>query len=112
MGHLKGLLILTKDVIRFVDYGNFFCFLNFILSMNNDITLFLGWTGHSSTSWKVSPNTAEETTVPKQKLYDGSNHVLYWADALSEIAFVVPSQIKVLDSSSDNSFNTSSLSCQ
>ncbi|XP_018579922.1 ral GTPase-activating protein subunit beta isoform X2 [Anoplophora glabripennis] len=69
-----------------------------------------GWTGHTSTSWKVVTG-AEQSTTPKQKLYDGSSHVLYWADACSEIAFVVPSQIKSSESQMDQpSFNTSSLS--
>ncbi|KAJ8946712.1 hypothetical protein NQ318_006970, partial [Aromia moschata] len=59
-----------------------------------------GWTGHTTTSWKVSVAT-EQTTIQKQKLYDGSTHVLYWADALSEIAFVVPSQFKANNSQAD-----------
>ncbi|XP_074039453.1 ral GTPase-activating protein subunit beta isoform X2 [Leptinotarsa decemlineata] len=69
-----------------------------------------GWTGHTSTSWRVAGST-EQGTTQKQKLYDGSSHVLYWADACSELAFVIPSQWKPSDSSLEqSSFNTSSLS--
>ena len=88
----------------------------------------VGWTGHSSTSFKLScenitvtdverdqeilfvqihitdenesrteksrpsfDSTAEEDSDDGVCLYDGSESVLYWCDALSEIAFVVPS---------------------
>ncbi|XP_056640565.1 ral GTPase-activating protein subunit beta isoform X3 [Diorhabda sublineata] len=52
-----------------------------------------GWTGHVSTSWKILPNNDTEE-MEKRTSYDGSTHVLYWADACSEIAFVIPSQCK------------------
>lgn len=70
-----------------------------------------GWTGHISTSWKVKQGSeAEEKN--DNCLYDGNTHVLYWADACSEIAFVIPSQIKLQEkANSSESFNTSSLSC-
>ncbi|KAL3276294.1 hypothetical protein HHI36_024193 [Cryptolaemus montrouzieri] len=72
-----------------------------------------GWSGHISTSWKL-PQTAD----PKQCgdngaqdiSYDGTEKVLYWADACSEIAFVVPSQLKPKLSHEQPSFNASSLS--
>ncbi|XP_066254147.1 ral GTPase-activating protein subunit beta isoform X7 [Euwallacea similis] len=67
-----------------------------------------GWTGHISTSWKVVPDSDHHCEIPAQKCYDGSQHVLYWADACSEIAFVVPSSLKQSDV--QNSFNASSLS--
>lgn len=67
-----------------------------------------GWTGHISSSWKVMPDLEQHSQSPKQKLYDGVNHVLYWADACSEIAFVIPSSLKQTEWQS--SFNTSSLS--
>ncbi|XP_066140830.1 ral GTPase-activating protein subunit beta isoform X3 [Euwallacea fornicatus] len=67
-----------------------------------------GWTGHISTSWKVVPDSDHHCEIPAQKCYDGSQHVLYWADACSEIAFVVPSSLKQTDV--QNSFNASSLS--
>ncbi|CAH1959120.1 unnamed protein product [Acanthoscelides obtectus] len=75
-----------------------------------DVSKHPGWTGHVSTSWRISGNV-EKNSTPKQKRYDGSSHVLYWADACSEIAFIVPSQIKPRDPSVEHSsFNTSSLS--
>ncbi|XP_068208219.1 ral GTPase-activating protein subunit beta isoform X4 [Palaemon carinicauda] len=52
-----------------------------------------GWTGHVSTAFTV-------TTLPQDAPFDvnhggsgfsGRTHVLYWSDALSEMAFVVPS---------------------
>lgn len=71
---------------------------------------FLGWTGHISTSWKITSVVGQQdNTTTKQKLYDGSTHVLYWADALSEIAFVIPSQFKSSSSTDKRSFDTSSL---
>lgn len=42
-------------------------------------------------------------TASKATNYDGSSHVLYWADACSEVAFVVPSTIKPLEQSIDSS---------
>ena len=44
-----------------------------------------------SSSWKVKGGDSDITS---SGLYDGESQVLYWADASSEIAFVVPSQIK------------------
>ncbi|XP_030759935.1 ral GTPase-activating protein subunit beta isoform X2 [Sitophilus oryzae] len=67
-----------------------------------------GWTGHISTSWKLSPDKENSSQSPKQKNYDGSSHILYWADACSEIAFVVPSSLKQTDA--QIKFNTSNLS--
>nr|CAI5853854.1 unnamed protein product [Callosobruchus analis] len=75
-----------------------------------DVSKHPGWTGHISTSWRVS-GSIEKNTTPKQKRYDGSSHVLYWADACSEIAFIIPAQVKPRDPSVEHpSFNTSSLS--
>lgn len=61
----------------------------------------LGWTGHTSTSWKVSENQGSIENQPNR--FDGQNKVLYWADALSEIAFVLPSQIKIPEGQPDQS---------
>lgn len=52
-----------------------------------------GWTGHVTTSWKVPPGETEKEAAREGVMYDGREKVLYWADALSEIAFVVPSKI-------------------
>lgn len=51
------------------------------------------------------------TQTAKPKLYDGSSHILYWADALSEIAFVVPSQLQPRGINKKD-LNTSNLSCK
>jgi hypothetical protein len=52
-----------------------------------------GWTGDSATSWGVS---AEEVATPTSAggpaRFDGSKSVLYWADACSELAILVPSR--------------------
>ena len=54
-----------------------------------------GWTGHISTSWKggmTEPREATQCNDHGGALFNGDNHVIYWADALSELAFVVPSR--------------------
>ncbi|XP_013391687.1 ral GTPase-activating protein subunit beta isoform X2 [Lingula anatina] len=62
-----------------------------------------GWTGHVSSSWKITDNGQDhssdtlsgEVFTPASdtggSVYDGHQKVLYWADAAAEIAFVVPS---------------------
>ncbi|XP_050299716.1 ral GTPase-activating protein subunit beta isoform X2 [Anthonomus grandis grandis] len=70
-----------------------------------------GWTGHVTTSWKLTGDSEKENVSERaqnQKNYDGSQHVLYWADACSEIAFVVPSKVKHADPL--GKFNSGSLS--
>lgn len=56
-----------------------------------------GWTGHVRTSWKISDKNVHSSKSADQSeavhggcLYNGKSQVLYWADASSEIAFVVP----------------------
>lgn len=73
-----------------------------------------GWTGHVSTSWKVAPSVQAQTESNYNGiLFDGETHVLYWADACSEIAFLVPSKMTKPESQSEHSsFSTSSLSCK
>ena len=53
-----------------------------------------GWTGHSSTSWRVQTEPMKPLKMPNHggSVFNGDHHVLYWADALNEIAFVVPSE--------------------
>lgn len=63
-----------------------------------------GWTGHVSTSWKVGGR--KEAAVRGTTLYDGSTHVLYWADACSEMAFVVPSSLKMSEMKSEETNTT------
>ncbi|KAK4886376.1 hypothetical protein RN001_002647 [Aquatica leii] len=71
-----------------------------------------GWTGHVSTSWQVKTANKNSSQIPNAavKFYDGHTNVLYWADAYSEVAFVVPSYKKNTPYRNDSSFNTSSLS--
>ncbi|XP_067010015.2 ral GTPase-activating protein subunit beta [Anabrus simplex] len=73
-------------------------FLEFLLSLGWPVNVYQhpGWTGHVSTSWRVmqSPNRGDNS-IPNDHggcLYNGETQVLYWADASSEIAFIVPSQ--------------------
>lgn len=51
-----------------------------------------GWTGNVLTSYKIQENLSSNDSGNSK--FDGEHQVLYWADALSEIAFVVPSQLK------------------
>ncbi|KAJ9585303.1 hypothetical protein L9F63_002888 [Diploptera punctata] len=55
-----------------------------------------GWTGHVSTSWRVMKppfDDNENTSNHGGSLYNGEKNILYWADASSEIAFVVPTRL-------------------
>ncbi|XP_024939049.1 ral GTPase-activating protein subunit beta isoform X11 [Cephus cinctus] len=70
-------------------------FLEFLSSLGWPVSVssHAGWTGHVSTSWRVTV----PVNVPQPAhsdhggaLYNGDTHVLYWADVSSEIAFVVP----------------------
>ncbi|KAK1126439.1 hypothetical protein K0M31_005074 [Melipona bicolor] len=74
---------------------NFLEFLN-SLGWPVSVSAHAGWTGHISTSWRVTP----QLNVPQPAhsdhggaLYNGDTHVLYWADVSSEIAFIVPTQL-------------------
>ncbi|KAK9876654.1 hypothetical protein WA026_014029 [Henosepilachna vigintioctopunctata] len=76
-----------------------------------EIGIHPGWTGHISTSWKLPLNSDSRQQEQSEGLsYDGSDAVLYWADACSEIAFIVPSQLKPKIPSEQPPFNASSLS--
>lgn len=73
---------------------NFLEFLN-SLGWPVSVNAHAGWTGHVSTSWRAS--TRVNVPQPTQSdhggsLYNGSTHLLYWADVSSEIAFIVPTQ--------------------
>nr|CAD7256268.1 unnamed protein product [Timema shepardi] len=75
-------------------------FLEFLLSLGWPVSVFKhpGWTGHLSSSWRVTQPPQGFVVVDHTSnshggcLYNGESQVLYWADATSEIAFVVPSQ--------------------
>ncbi|CAL7934379.1 unnamed protein product [Xylocopa violacea] len=84
--------------------SNFLEFLN-SLGWPVSVSAHAGWTGHVSTSWRVTP----QLNVPQPAhsdhggaLYNGDTHVLYWADVSSEVAFIVPTQ-------SNNMVNSDSL---
>ncbi|XP_076463976.1 ral GTPase-activating protein subunit beta-like isoform X2 [Babylonia areolata] len=72
-------------------------FLEFLHSLGwpVDVRKHAGWTGHVSTSWKISePDDCEDEdylTGTGGSLYDSKQQVLYWADVSSELAIVVPS---------------------
>ncbi|XP_038075013.1 ral GTPase-activating protein subunit beta-like isoform X2 [Patiria miniata] len=85
-------------------------FLEFLGSLGwpVDVHQHAGWTGNVTTSWKITfaehkDNTAgptkqdgdmsfaSSTETHGGSLYNGDTHVLYYADVMSEIAFVVPS---------------------
>ncbi|XP_048519931.1 ral GTPase-activating protein subunit beta isoform X3 [Dendroctonus ponderosae] len=85
-------------------------FFEFIYSLGwaVDVEKHPGWTGHISTSWEATVGASPATDSSAQKSYDGTTHVLYWADACSEIAFVVPSSLKQSDM--QRKFNTNTLS--
>ncbi|XP_072540881.1 ral GTPase-activating protein subunit beta isoform X2 [Salminus brasiliensis] len=72
-----------------------------------------GWTGSVYTSWTI--NTSSGTDTPDEcvavgdtgaGVFNGEKRVLYYADALTEIAFVVPSLSDSSAESSENSFPT------
>ncbi|XP_009693191.1 PREDICTED: ral GTPase-activating protein subunit beta-like [Cariama cristata] len=85
-------------------------FLEFLLSLgwSVDVGKHPGWTGHVSTSWSI--NSCSDEEGPEQddliisedvgaSIFNGQKKVLYYADALTEIAFVVPSPVESLTDS-------------
>ncbi|KAK2520565.1 Ralgapb [Columba guinea] len=85
-------------------------FLEFLLSLgwSVDVGKHPGWTGHVSTSWSI--NSCGDEEGPEQddliisedvgaSIFNGQKKVLYYADALTEIAFVVPSPVESLTDS-------------
>ncbi|XP_072305681.1 ral GTPase-activating protein subunit beta isoform X6 [Eucyclogobius newberryi] len=94
-------------------------FLEFLLSLGwpVDVGCHPGWTGHLDTSWSLNScldtddvqQTAEDTTTPEDtggSVFNGEKKVLYYADALTEIAFVVPSFTENSEESSIHSDST------
>lgn len=57
-----------------------------------------GWTGRVETSWNLPDYKHSKdqsvNTSHGGSLYNGETHVIYWADVSSEIAFVVPTNVK------------------
>ncbi|KAK1796416.1 hypothetical protein P4O66_009468 [Electrophorus voltai] len=90
-------------------------FLELLLSLGwpVDVGQHPGWTGSVYTSWTI--NTSNGTHTPDEcaavadtggGMFNGERKVLYYADALTEIAFVVPSLSDLSAESSENSFPT------
>ncbi|XP_026068730.1 ral GTPase-activating protein subunit beta isoform X1 [Carassius auratus] len=72
-----------------------------------------GWTGSVFTSWTINTSSGAETPDDSVTLgdtgggvFNGEKRVLYYADALTEIAFVVPSLSDSSAESSEHSFPT------
>lgn len=79
-------------------------FLEFLSSLGWPVAVstHAGWTGHVSTSWRVTAQMNASQVANSNHggaLYNGDTHVLYWADVSSEIAFVVPTQSYLMASS-------------
>ncbi|XP_076849474.1 ral GTPase-activating protein subunit beta isoform X2 [Brachyhypopomus gauderio] len=90
-------------------------FLELLLSLGwpVDVGQHPGWTGSVCTSWTI--NTSDGAHTPDEcvsvadtggGVFNGERKVLYYADALTEIAFVVPSLAESSAESSENSFPT------
>uniref|UniRef100_A0A8P0T3M8 Ral GTPase-activating protein subunit beta n=2 Tax=Canis lupus familiaris TaxID=9615 RepID=A0A8P0T3M8_CANLF len=91
-------------------------FLEFLLSLgwSVDVGRHPGWTGHVSTSWSI--NSCDDGEGPEQdevissedigaSIFNGQKKVLYYADALTEIAFVVPSPVESLTDSLESNIS-------
>ncbi|XP_034447571.1 ral GTPase-activating protein subunit beta isoform X1 [Hippoglossus hippoglossus] len=93
-------------------------FLEFLLSLGwpVDVGRHPGWTGHLDTSWSLNSfcdsndtQQIEEAATPEDtggSVFNGEKKVLYYADALTEIAFVVPSLTENSEESSVHSDST------
>ncbi|KAL0977874.1 hypothetical protein UPYG_G00162460 [Umbra pygmaea] len=89
-------------------------FLEFLLSLGWPVEVgqHPGWTGSVYTSWSINNHGGDgsppEDTVSLGdtggSIFNGERRVLYYADALTEIAFVVPSLTDSSAESSENSF--------
>ncbi|CAG0878641.1 unnamed protein product [Darwinula stevensoni] len=74
-------------------------FLEFLYSLGSPVNVHThaGWTGHINTAWRVREKLGDFSGSEEKKthggmLYNGEDQVLYWADAVSEIACVIPSR--------------------
>uniref|UniRef100_A0A8C5DL33 Ral GTPase-activating protein subunit beta n=1 Tax=Gouania willdenowi TaxID=441366 RepID=A0A8C5DL33_GOUWI len=86
-------------------------FLEFLLSLGwpVDVGRHPGWTGHLDTSWSLNSCSDKEPFSPEDtggSVFNGEKKVLYYADALTEIAFVVPSLTENSEESSIHSDST------
>ncbi|XP_028849927.1 ral GTPase-activating protein subunit beta-like isoform X3 [Denticeps clupeoides] len=89
-------------------------FLEFVMSLGWPVETgrHPGWTGHVETSWSINAcgegesQSQEEAGTPEDTggaVFNGEKKVLYYADALTEIAFVVPSLVDYSAESSEHS---------
>ncbi|XP_035243425.1 ral GTPase-activating protein subunit beta-like isoform X2 [Anguilla anguilla] len=98
-------------------------FLEFLLSLGwpVDVGQHPGWTGSVYTSWSINACDGGEGQQQDETItlgdtgggiFNGERRVLYYADALTEIAFVVPSLLDSSTESSENSFPTAETDSQ
>ncbi|KAJ8359230.1 hypothetical protein SKAU_G00157550 [Synaphobranchus kaupii] len=98
-------------------------FLEFLLSLGwpVDVGQHPGWTGSIYTSWSINACDGSEGMPQDETItlgdtgggvFNGEKRVLYYADALTEIAFVVPSLLDSSTESSENSFPTAETDSQ
>ncbi|XP_041080433.1 ral GTPase-activating protein subunit beta-like isoform X4 [Polyodon spathula] len=92
-------------------------FLEFLLSLGwpVDVRKHPGWTGNVFTSWSINSSNGSESQTQDESptledtgggIFSGEKKVLYYADALTEIAYVVPSLLDSSAESSESSFPT------
>ncbi|XP_051996717.1 ral GTPase-activating protein subunit beta-like isoform X2 [Xyrauchen texanus] len=108
----------SQEILRNVEFSSNVQphFLELLLSLGWPVEVgqHPGWTGSVFTSWTINTSNGSETpddcaTVGDTGgggVFNGEKHVLYYADALTEIAFVVPSLTDSSAESSENSFPT------
>ncbi|KAG8446286.1 hypothetical protein GDO86_013933 [Hymenochirus boettgeri] len=88
-------------------------FIEFLLSLGWSVNVgkHPGWTGHVSTSWSINCSGEDEQGEQEEapsvedsggSVFNGEKKVLYFADALTEIAFVVPSSVETQSDSVDS----------
>ncbi|XP_032898018.1 ral GTPase-activating protein subunit beta isoform X6 [Amblyraja radiata] len=88
-------------------------FLEFLLSLGWPVNVgkHPGWSGHISTSWLINTTggSEEDTLSPDDTgggIFSGEKNALYYADALTEIAFVVPSFVESSTDSLESGLGT------
>ncbi|XP_029102082.1 ral GTPase-activating protein subunit beta-like isoform X5 [Scleropages formosus] len=90
-------------------------FLEFLLSLGwpVDVGSHPGWTGSMDTSWSINACSDSDSLQQEEAftaedsggaVFNGEKKVLYYADALTEIAFVVPSLMDMSSESSENGY--------
>ncbi|XP_055507936.1 ral GTPase-activating protein subunit beta isoform X5 [Leucoraja erinacea] len=94
-------------------------FLEFLLSLGWPVNVgkHPGWTGHISTSWLINTTggSEEDTLSPDDTgggIFNGEKNALYYADALTEIAFVVPSFVESSTDSLESGLGTQEMETQ